>query len=293
MRSIVAAAKPRRVTALVTGANSGIGFAVATQLARAGVTVFLGCRSAERGADAVRRLKAAVPGGDVQLLRVDVAWPASVIAAAAALRECILGAWDGHAFASPAEPHLDFLFLNAGILPLAGYRWSVVADALRRFSLPFFLTTGRAHAAGAHFLVQPDDDLGAAGAPSVFATHVLGHLLLLEELLHMLRPQPASKIAAGRAIWTGSRSATQAKLDWAHLEPPSAKSGDVSGHAAWLARRAASPPAAPHGEFYGEAKYATDLLNVSCARRFVDNCALLMLVAVVRGAGVGSRLDIV
>ncbi|KAH7084348.1 hypothetical protein FB567DRAFT_472760 [Paraphoma chrysanthemicola] len=40
-------------TAIVTGANSGIGLAIATQLARQGATVYLACRSISRGEKAI------------------------------------------------------------------------------------------------------------------------------------------------------------------------------------------------------------------------------------------------
>jgi NAD(P)-dependent dehydrogenase (short-subunit alcohol dehydrogenase family) len=67
-------------TALVTGANKGIGRAVAHRLAELGMTVLVAARDPDRGAEAVAALRAA--GGDVHPLRLDVTDPASVAAAA-------------------------------------------------------------------------------------------------------------------------------------------------------------------------------------------------------------------
>ena len=56
--------------ALVTGANKGIGFAVAAGLGRLGHTVLLGARDDSRGRAAAARLEA--EGLDVQFVRLDV-----------------------------------------------------------------------------------------------------------------------------------------------------------------------------------------------------------------------------
>ncbi|MER6981782.1 SDR family NAD(P)-dependent oxidoreductase, partial [Streptomyces carpinensis] len=42
-------------TAVVTGANSGLGYVVARELARRGARVLLACRSEARGGEAVAR----------------------------------------------------------------------------------------------------------------------------------------------------------------------------------------------------------------------------------------------
>ena len=47
--------------ALVTGANTGIGFEAALQLARKGAHVLLGCRDQRRAEQAIERIQAAVP----------------------------------------------------------------------------------------------------------------------------------------------------------------------------------------------------------------------------------------
>ena len=65
-------------TALVTGANSGIGYQTALELARHGAHVLLGCRSQSKGAEALEGLKQEIPGASVELAILDLASLASV-----------------------------------------------------------------------------------------------------------------------------------------------------------------------------------------------------------------------
>ncbi|WP_313188838.1 SDR family oxidoreductase [Pantoea sp.] len=87
-------------TALVTGGNKGIGFAIVRGLARTGMSVWMGARDRSRGEEAVAILRQ--EGLDVRLLELDVADEASVQNAAAVL---------AHELGS-----LDVLINNAGIL---------------------------------------------------------------------------------------------------------------------------------------------------------------------------------
>ncbi|HYJ21042.1 MAG TPA: SDR family oxidoreductase [Solirubrobacterales bacterium] len=87
--------------ALITGANKGIGFAVAGQLGRSGVKVLVGARDAEKGDEAVKILRA--QRIDAEAVEIDVTDPAGVRAAAARVRE--------------EHGHLDVLVNNAGVLP--------------------------------------------------------------------------------------------------------------------------------------------------------------------------------
>jgi len=86
-------------TALVTGANKGIGFEVARQLARQGFRVFLGARNEKAGRAAAEKLRGE---GDVIFLWIDIADANSIRAAAEEF--------------SRQSDRLDVLVNNAGIL---------------------------------------------------------------------------------------------------------------------------------------------------------------------------------
>jgi NAD(P)-dependent dehydrogenase (short-subunit alcohol dehydrogenase family) len=85
--------------ALVTGANKGIGFEVARQLARQGFRVFLGARKVKAGRDAVEKQSGE---GDVIFLEIDISNEKSIRAAAEEF--------------SRQSDRLDVLVNNVGIL---------------------------------------------------------------------------------------------------------------------------------------------------------------------------------
>jgi NAD(P)-dependent dehydrogenase (short-subunit alcohol dehydrogenase family) len=87
--------------AIVTGANSGLGYHTALELARHGARVVLACRSAERGQKALDDLRAAAPDADAVLASLDLADLASV-----------------RAFAEAHCEPLDLLVNNAGVMAL-------------------------------------------------------------------------------------------------------------------------------------------------------------------------------
>jgi retinol dehydrogenase 12 len=88
-------------TFLITGANTGIGLATATDLAARGGRVFLACRSRQKGEAAVAQIAAATGSNEARFLPLDLADLASV-------REC------ARAFLALEEP-LHVLVNNAGI----------------------------------------------------------------------------------------------------------------------------------------------------------------------------------
>ena len=74
---------PVKKIALVTGANKGIGRAIAAQLAKTGMTVLLGARNAAAGEEAAAQLRK--ENLDVQFLQLDLVQPATIEAAAASI----------------------------------------------------------------------------------------------------------------------------------------------------------------------------------------------------------------
>ncbi|MDK1474315.1 oxidoreductase [Streptomyces sp. 549] len=64
--------------AVVTGANSGLGYVTARELARHGARVVLACRSSERGTAALERLRHEVPEADAEYRALDLADLSSV-----------------------------------------------------------------------------------------------------------------------------------------------------------------------------------------------------------------------
>ena len=89
-------------TAIVTGANTGLGFHNARDLAAKGATVVMACRSADRAEAARVQILDEVPDGDVTVRLLDLSSLASV-------RDFAAGFRDDHR-------SLDLLINNAGIM---------------------------------------------------------------------------------------------------------------------------------------------------------------------------------
>ena len=87
---------------VVTGSNSGIGFETARALTQRGAHVVLACRSEERGAAAVERIRATGPTGTCETETLDLADMGSVAAFAERMRA--------------QQDHIDILVNNAGVM---------------------------------------------------------------------------------------------------------------------------------------------------------------------------------
>src|SRR3954452_2306788 len=93
-------------SAVVTGANSGLGLYTTIGLARAGAQVVMGCRDSARGQEALAQVHDAAPGGRVLLLQSGLAALGSVRRFAATVPDAV----DGTA--------LDLLVNNAGVMAI-------------------------------------------------------------------------------------------------------------------------------------------------------------------------------
>lgn len=189
--------------AVVTGANSGVGYWTALHLARAGAHVVLACRSRPRAEAALAELRAAVPAGSFEILPLDLTDTASVQAAAA-------GFADRH-------QRLDLLVNNAGIAmaPLArtvdGTEMHFAANFLGHFALtgllldPILATPGSrvvqvgslAHRFGR---IRFDDlhyERRRYRSMSAYGQSKLANLVFMVELERRLREVGAATISVG------------------------------------------------------------------------------------------------
>lgn len=85
----------------ITGANAGIGFEAANQLALKGANVLIGCRNEQRAIEAVEKLKKCA-SGRIDYVLIDLSNMESVKAAARVIRE--------------KYDHIDININNAGVM---------------------------------------------------------------------------------------------------------------------------------------------------------------------------------
>ena len=114
-------------TALVTGANSGLGLHTSLELARSGARVLLAVRTPAKGEQALARIRTEVPAAAVELVALDLASLGSVQAAADDVLQ--------------RAPALDLLVDNAGVMALPrrttadGFEMQLGTNHLGHFAL--------------------------------------------------------------------------------------------------------------------------------------------------------------
>nr|WSY55088.1 oxidoreductase [Streptomyces sp. NBC_00886] len=185
--------------AVVTGANSGLGYVTARELARKGARVVLACRSEVRGSAAADRIVAEVPGAEAEFARLDLGDLASVREFAAAF---------------PYE-RLDLLVNNAGVMAMPygttvdGFETQFGVNHLGHFALTGLLMPALLDAPDArivtvssfmHLLANIDiDDLNSERRYSrwtAYSRSKTANLLFTHELARRLAADGSGVVAA-------------------------------------------------------------------------------------------------
>jgi retinol dehydrogenase 12 len=186
-------------TYLVTGANTGIGRATATALARRGGKVYVACRSEQNGRAAVADIVAATGNEAVTFLPVDLADLASV-------HRC------AEEFAARGEP-LHVLVNNAGVaggrgITKDGFELAFGVNHLGHFALTAGLLGCLADGAPARVVSVSSDahyqakgiDFEALRRPTASITGM--HEYAVSKLSNVLFTQELARRVAGRGITT-------------------------------------------------------------------------------------------
>jgi len=184
--------------AIVTGANSGLGFQTALELARHGASVLMTSRDHNKGEDALRRVREAAPGADVTCRSLDLADIDSV-----------------HEFAEATKAPVDILVNNAGVMAIPprqtvdGFEMQLGTNHLGHFALTGLLLPALLARPGARVVTVSStvhragsmnfDDLMSEKAYrpwQAYAQSKLANLLFMRELDRRARAAGCDLISA-------------------------------------------------------------------------------------------------
>ena len=247
--------------AIVTGANSGIGFQTARYLARAGAVVVLACRNAEKGEAARARIAAENSAADVRVKILDVADLDSVRRFATE-------------FLGEGGP-LDLLINNAGVMALPerrttpqGFEMQFGTNHLGHFALTGLLLPALLRQAGSRVVTVASiahkggrlnfDDLHAERGydpRGAYQQSKLANVVFGLELDRRLRARSANTmsviahpgVAVTNIVSNGMGTGLKGRVVSA-LMPLVAQSDD---RGSWPLLYAATSPAARGGGYYG------------------------------------------
>lgn len=191
----------RGKTFLITGANTGVGFAAAKVLAERGARVLLGCRSAERAEAAIDKIRTEHAAADLGIVALDLGDLASVRQAAQDVA---------------AEPRLDGLINNTGVmrppyvLTKDGFELQFGVNHLGHFALTGLLLPILEKTDGSRIVITSSvghrrgeilfDDIDASQryqAMQRYYMSKLANLLFMYELDRRLRAKNSSTICLG------------------------------------------------------------------------------------------------
>jgi len=252
-------------TAVVTGANSGLGFHTATGLARAKARVVLTARDGAKGEQALHRLKSQVPGADALVAVLDLADLESVRAFARDL---------------PGD-RLDLLVNNAGVMATPrrttadGFELQLGTNHLGHFALTGLLLPrllAGSMPTGASRVVTVSSGLHRRGRLNredlmlehgytpfgAYAQSKLANLLFALELQRLVDAAgvPLASLAAHPGFAATNLQTTGPRMMGSRVREKlntvmTAVLAQPAEHGAWPTLRAATDPAASGGEYYG------------------------------------------
>jgi NAD(P)-dependent dehydrogenase (short-subunit alcohol dehydrogenase family) len=251
-------------TAVVTGANTGLGLQISRVLAAHGAHVVLACRNLDKAGHAASEIAAASPGASTSTARLDLTSQSGVRSAAGEIRARF--------------PQLDLLINNAGVMEVPcqrtedGFELTLATNHLGPFALTGLLLDRLA--AGARIVtvssighldgVMDFDDLQAErhyDPEQAYSQSKLANLLFTYELDRRLRAAGTGVIALAchpGVVYTdlfATRSRRQQFLLSPAMRIINFWAVQNARMGALPALRAATDPAARGGEYYGPHRY--------------------------------------
>jgi NAD(P)-dependent dehydrogenase (short-subunit alcohol dehydrogenase family) len=244
-------------TAVITGANSGIGLEAARYLAARGAHVVLACRDEGKAAAAAAAIAAGVPGAEAETLALDLSSLESVRSAAAEIRS--------------RYPRLDLLVNNAGVMmpPLGrttdGFELQFGTNHLGHFALTGLVLPSLLAVPGSRVVtvssnghkvgrIRFDDLQWEHGyrRMGAYAQSKLANLLFTYELQRRLAAAAAPTIAVAAHPGTSDTALVRHLPAFAQLGSRLVPNqGAAMGSLPTL--RAATDPAVAGGDYYGPA----------------------------------------
>jgi NAD(P)-dependent dehydrogenase (short-subunit alcohol dehydrogenase family) len=245
--------------AVITGANTGLGYDTALALAAHGAHVVLAVRNLDKGKDAISRIGAQSPQADVALQELDLTSLDSVRAAAEQL--------------NADHDRIDLLVNNAGVMytpkstTTDGFELQFGTNHLGHFAFTGLLLDRLLPVAGSRIVTVSSighriladihfDDLQwerSYNRVRAYGQAKLANLLFTYELQRRLA-QHGTTIAAA-AHPGGSSTELARDLPWAIRRPFEAVSQDAA-MGALPTLRAATDPAVTGGQYYGPGGFA-------------------------------------
>jgi NAD(P)-dependent dehydrogenase (short-subunit alcohol dehydrogenase family) len=244
-------------TALVTGANSGIGLAAAQYLAARGAHVVLACRDTDKASAAASQIAAQAPGAEIDVVALDLSELASVRHAADEIRS--------------RYPRLDLLVNNAGLMmpPYGrtqdGFEQQFGTNHLGHFALTGLVLPSLLDVPGSRVVTISSnghklgrihfDDLGFERRYRRLGSYgqsKLANLMFTYELQRRLAAAGAPTVATAAHPGVSDTALSRYLPLWMQLGARLTPSQDAR-MGALPTLRAATDPAAVGGDYYGPA----------------------------------------